>query len=1032
MKTKFTRILTLLLALIVQVSFAQEKTISGTVSDESGPLPGVTVLIKGTNQGTQSDFDGNYTIKSKVGDILEFSFIGMESKEIKVGASNNINVVLQSGNVLDEIVVTGVAGATSKKKLSVTVASVSAEELQNVPAGSAASALQGKVAGISVTNLGRPGQGATILLRGAANFYGSQAPLVIMDGIFVEGGLADINVDDIASFEIVKGASASSLYGSRAGNGVIVITSKRGSSEKTQITVRSEIGFSEIQNFVKTNQSHGYELASDFDQYVGQYTKYEGVTYGPNYQSVYAASGDNAVLGSRIESPDGYSDNPYGVYNDFQKEFFKKGENKTNYASISSGTDKSRVFFSSENTDAQGVLAETDGYSRNSVRLNADFYFNDWIKFSTSNNFIRLNDNSPGGGTDIYRIVSRLAPDANVLLPNPDGQPYYFKPDPWENEIDNPLYELYVRDAKAKQQRFLGGYKLNLKFAHNLNADIEYSFENDTYRYTNNNKYETYTTTGDDLGFGYSKGSLYKTSSMQLSQKAQATLNFSDAFGDLDVNAKLSYLLEGREYEQFDASGQNYLYSGLPTMDNFNNTDVTSSSHNEQVIAKNMFAIAGIVYKDRYILDGLVRRDGSSLFGENERWNNYYRVSGAYRISQDINIPGVQELKINAARGTSGQRPGFTWQYEQTGISGGTLSTDRIKGNPDLKPSLTTENEIGLNASFLNRFNLEFAYSNQVSSDQFMIVNLFAPANAGKNRQWQNVGDLESNTFELTLNSKIINTKDTKWNIGVNFTKSDSKITKLNAPEQQVGPNGLFLLREGTEFGSMFGRSFVTDLGTMANQLPDGMSISDYSVNSDGVVVETANIGTVDEKAIIEVDEAGIATFDKIGNQNADFRVGLTSNFSYKSFDFYMLWDWKKGGDIYNVNGQWTTISERNAMVDQAGKSDSEKKTRVYYGSLYDVNQNNAFWVEDGSFVKLKETSLTYRLPSKSLDQIANGFFDEVKLSLIGRNLLTFSDYKGWDPEIASYDANTQQYFSVDYGVYPNQTSYSFSLQLKF
>ena len=174
------------------------------------------------------------------------------------------------------------------------------------------------------------------------------------------------------------------------------------------------------------------------------------------------------------------------------------------------------------------------------------------------------------------------------------------------------------------------------------------------------------------------------------------------------------------------------------------------------------------------------------------------------------------------------------------------------------------------------------------------------------------------------------------------------------------------------------------------------------------------------------------ATLYKIGNQNADFRVGLTSNFSYKSFDFYMLWDWKKGGDIYNVNGQWTTISERNAMVDQAGKSDSEKKTRVYYGSLYDVNQNNAFWVEDGSFVKLKETSLTYRLPSKSLDQIANGFFDEVKLSLIGRNLLTFSDYKGWDPEIASYDANTQQYFSVDYGVYPNQTSYSFSLQLKF
>ena len=1032
MKTKYNGFLTLLLAFIVQFTFAQEKTISGTVSDETGPLPGVSVLIKGTTTGTESNFDGKYTISTNVGDVLTFSFVGMTSKEVTVGISDVINVTLTADNVLDEVVVTGVAGATSKKKLSVTVATVRAEDLEKVPAGSAASALQGKVAGVSVTNLGRPGQGATILLRGGANFYGSQAPLVIMDGIFIEGGLADINVDDIASFEIVKGASASSLYGSRAGNGVIVIISKRGSIGKTQVTVRSELGFSQITNFVTTNQSHGYELASDWEQFRGQYTKYDGVTYGPNYQSVYAASGDNAVSGATIESPDVYSDNPYGVYNDFQDLFFKQGVNKTNFASFSNGTDKSKVYFSTENTEADGVLAETDGYSRNSFRLNADFKFYDWLKFTTSSSFIKINDNSPGGGTDIYRIVSRLSPDANVTLDNPDGQPYWFKPDPWENEIDNPLYELYSRDAKAKQQRFLGGYKLNLRFSEHFNADVEYSFENDNYRYTNNRKYETYSTSGDDIGFGYNKGSLYKTSSLQLSQKAQATLNYAQRFQNLEIKGKLSYLAEDRQYEQFDASGQNYLYSGLPTLDNFNNTDVTASSHKESVRAQNMFAIAGIVYKDRYILDALFRRDGSSLFGANERWNNYYRVSAAYRITQDIEIPGIQEMKINIARGTSGQRPGFSWQYEQTGISGGSLSTNRIKGNPDLKPSLTTENEIGLNASFLNRFSLEFAYSNQVSSDQFMIVNLFAPANAGKNRQWQNVGDLESDTYEFTLNTKVVDAKDVKWNVGVNFTKTDSKITKLNAPEQQVGPSGLFLLREDTEFGSMFGRSFVTDLATMANQLPSGSSISDYVVNRDGVVVRADAIGTSAETAIIKVDEAGVAVFEKIGNQNADFRVGATSNFSYKNFDFYMLWDWKQGGDIYNVNGQWTTISERNAMVDQAGFPDSEKKVRSYYGSLYDVNQNNAFWVEDGSYVKLKETSISYTLNSDNLGKVASGFFDEIKFSLIGRNLLTFADYKGWDPEIANYDSGTQQYFSVDYGVYPNQTQYSMSVQFKF
>ena len=1029
MKTKFSGILTLLLAFVVQFTFAQEKTISGTISDQSGmPLPGVNIIVKGTTNGTQTDFDGNYNITANVGDVLVFTYVGLKTVEQTVGAANTINVTMEEdAAVLDEVVVTGVAGATSRKKLSVTVAKVSTEQIEKVPAGSAASALQGKVAGVSVTNLGRPGQGATLLLRGAANFYGSQAPLVLLDGVFVEGGLGDINVDDIESFEIVKGASASSLYGSRAGNGVISITSKRGKLGKSEITLRSEVGFSKINNYIETNQSHGYELASDWQSVQGQYTKYEGVTYPAGYQGVWAASGVNAVTGGRIESADGYSDNPYGVYNNFQDAFFKNGINTTNYASISSGNDKARVFFSTENTEAEGVLAETEGYTRNGLRLNADYYFNDWIKFTTSNAFIKLNDNSPGGGADVYRTIARLAPDAQLFVDNPDGQPYWYKPDPWESEISNPLYQLWNRDAKAKQQRFLGSYNLNLRLTDAVTAELEYAFESNNYRFTNHNKYTTYTTTGDPIGFGYSEGSLNKNSSFELSQKAQATINYSDTFGELEVKGKLSYLLEDRAYEQVSASGQNYLFRGLPTLDNFANADISASSNQNAERAQNMFVIGGVVYKDRYILDALFRRDGSSLFGENERWNNYYRVSGAYRITQDIEIPGVQELKLNFARGTSGQRPGFSWQYEQTALGGGTLSTNRIKGNPDLKPSLTTENEFGLNAQFLDRFTLEAAYSNQVSSDQFMIVSLFAPANAGKNRQWQNVGDLESNTIEVSLNSQILDTPDVKWNLGLNFTTVDSKITKLNAPEQQVGVNGLFLLREGIEYGSMYGRRFVTDLGTMANQLPSGMSIGDYSVNSDGVVVETSQIGTTGEAGIIEVDANGTPVFEKIGNQNADFNLGIVSNFSYKKLDFYMLWDWKQGGDIYNANGQWTTISERNAIVDQAGKPDSEKKTRVYYGSLYDVNQNNAFWVEDGTFVKLKEASVSYTFDSKQIP-----FLSSLKVSLIGRNLLTFSDYLGWDPEIANYDGGTQQYYSVDYGVYPNQSSYSMSVQIKF
>jgi len=275
--------------MVFQVTFAQ-MSVSGVVSDDAGiALPGATVQVVGTQNGVSTDFDGNYTIMANEGDVLSFSFVGFLSQEITVGNSSTVNVQLISSNELDEVVVTGVAGATSRKKLSVTVASLSAEEISKVPASSASGALLGKVAGVSIANIGNPGGGATIILRGATNFYGSQEPLVLVDGVTVEGGLDDINVDDIASIEIVKGASASALYGSRASNGVVVVSTKRGKKGVSQVTFRTETGFNKITNFIKTNQSHGWELAEDYLSAVGTYTKLEGMIYPAGYQSVYAS-----------------------------------------------------------------------------------------------------------------------------------------------------------------------------------------------------------------------------------------------------------------------------------------------------------------------------------------------------------------------------------------------------------------------------------------------------------------------------------------------------------------------------------------------------------------------------------------------------------------------------------------------------------------------------------------------------------------------------------------------------------------------
>lgn len=1032
MKTKFNGILTLFLALVVQISFAQEKTISGTVSDESGALPGVSILIKGTNKGTDTDFDGKYTIKANTGDVLVFSYLGYETVEKKVGSKSTINVTLaEGGEILDEIVITGVAGATSRKKLSVTVNKISEKDLENIPTTSAANALQGKVAGVTVTNFGQPGQGATIQLRGATNIFGSQSPLVIVDGVIVENGLQDINSDDIASYEVVKGASASALYGSRAGNGVIVITTKKGKVGKMQVTLKSEVGISKLNSFIELNNSHHYQLASDWQSAQGVYTKYAGVTYpsdynGSNYQN---------VSGARQEEEDYIADNPYGVYYNNQDQFFDAGINKNLYASVSTASENANLFLSIEKNNVGGILKNTGGYERNGVRLNGEFRVNEWLKISSRNQFVRSFDNTPGGGTGVFFDVSVMDPDVNLNAPNPDGQPYLYAPNTWASTVTNPLYPLYANPENRNDVKFSSALLTNIKFADWLNLDVEYAIESSDSRLKDYTPTTTWTGGGSraDLFATYSVGSYFISSYRNTSQKLQTTLNFKENFGeDLTVTGKLSYLLENSDYEYYYAQGNNAVASGRTiSLDNYTDTFIGSDENN--AVTNNYFAILGLDYKDRYIFDGMYRIDQSSLFGENHRTNDYFRASAAYRISKDVDIPGIQELKIHAAYGTAGQRPQYNWQYTRRTISSGIPSTSQTVGNPELRPSTTTEKEFGLNVDFLDRFSFEGVYSNAKTEDQFMLVDLFAPANEGSN-QFQNIGTVEFNTIELVLDAKIINNADLKWNTGVVFSTTTNEVTQLDISPRIEGPTDgeIFRLEEGVEFGTMYGRDFVRSLDQMANQLPTGKSISDYVVNADGVVVEAANIGTVYESAILKENADGSTWVGDVGNSTPDFNLGLRNTISYKGFDFYMLWDWKQGGDLYNRNGQWLTRDNRHAMIDQSGKAPGEQKTVNYYQSLYDVNQNNGFWVEDASFVKLREASIFYTLDSDKLKNVANGFFDSLRIGLTGNNLLTFTNYSGWDPEVQLYDGDTFQYYAVDYGVYPVSTSYTLSVTLKF
>ncbi|TFH39694.1 MAG: hypothetical protein E4G95_00420 [Bacteroidia bacterium] len=393
--------LTMLIALFVSLGtfslLAQTVQITGTVTNEQDgiPIPGVSVVVKGTTIGVVTAVDGSYSLNVPVGStVLSFSFIGMKPVDEVINGRSVIDVILESDILgMDEVVVTGVASMTPRKKLSITVDLVSEQQLKEVPATSAAGALQGKVSGVTIVQAnGRPGSAASIRLRGATTIGGSQAPLIIIDGVMLEGTLSDINVDDIESMEVVKGAAASSLYGSRAGNGVISIATKRGknlAAGQTTVTLRTEFGQSQVARKLPVSQHHVNRLEDDWAS-EDRYTRYYGVTtYGDLPSHTVQDSIGYVIGGSLTLDGDHYMDNPYGLVQDQLDLFYQPGDFNTNYVGISTNTGRTNFMVSFENSKQSGVVFKAEGYKRRNFRINIDHKFSDKLTFSTSNLIIK-------------------------------------------------------------------------------------------------------------------------------------------------------------------------------------------------------------------------------------------------------------------------------------------------------------------------------------------------------------------------------------------------------------------------------------------------------------------------------------------------------------------------------------------------------------------------------------------------------------------------------------------------------------------
>lgn len=1005
MRTKFNGIFTLLLVFFVQLIFAQQKTVSGTISDESGPLPGVTVMKKGTTQGTETNFDGEYSINTKVGDILVFSFVGLKTEEVVVGESNNITLVLQNDNFLEEIIVTGVATGTSTKKLGFTVSKVDGDLLEEVPAANASNALRGKVAGINIFQTQGDGS-ATVSLRGAKSVFGNSTPLILIDGIITNQSLGDINTQDIESIEIVKGAAASSMYGSRAAGGVIQILTKKGKrgEKNTTVTFRTEVGFNTLERRFPTSTKHPYLT-------------------NPDGTLILNSSGQAQT------DPDGLFDGDFNTTGLPAFDIYKNGLTEALYInqtlSLSGGGENFNYYISSDFNKDGGLVKIIDADKRSNLRANFDFSPNEKLSIGIRTSYTRdkWNTVTRGGRSSFWGSLLTFAPFVDVLEKDADGDYLLLPTGSIVQNIGsvNPWYRFATEKRERSDDRFVAGLNLDYNITDNLQASGSVTM--DKY-YFNDFRFRPigYKTTSPDPDLN--RGRIIHEDTRTLFSTASASLKYEANLSEkLKSIFTAKYLLEHQERYNKEISASGLTTANVYDIEKSDKDRRSMESTQSEINAQNYFLSADFDFQDKLILSGLIRRDGSSLFGANQRWQTYYRGSLAYRLTQDVSINNVQELKLRASYGTAGRRPGFSYQYEIANVDNGEIDFDQ-SGNPDLKPSENRELEFGVDVSFLDRFNLAITYSKSTIKNDF--INRELPKSISTfGRQWQNLGSVDANTFEFYLEGKVVQSESFNWKFGLAFDSSRSEITDLG--DLLPYSDDQYRIETGKEVGTIYGNwafKSISEINFDENgvptniyEMPNGITKNDLVVNNMGYVVVKSTIGTPEESVLMAQDDSGQLDVREIGRNTPDFKLGLTNTLKYKDFGLYFLLDYKHGGDTYNASTQDLLYQNRSSLQSIATEKGHHSNFAGNSSVLYNGNNYSSAFVENSTYLKVREIALSYNVNKEALGNV----FKDVKLSLVGRNLFTFTDYTGANPE-SSYE-----YYSS-----PLYRTFSTALILKF
>jgi len=593
----------------------------------------------------------------------------------------------------------------------------------------------------------------------------------------------------------------------------------------------------------------------------------------------------------------------------------------------------------------------------------------------------------------------------------------------------NPLYSLANEEYTLLRDRFLGSVSGRYRALSWLTLDANYGTDRLSAR-QRTYQFKGYLTSGSTPGTGFLSRDANNSVGWNSQVAGTATGDFFDA---VRTATRVAAIFEQRRGNFFETSASRLNVFAVPDLAAADRANVSVNSDDQLERNVNYLASQTLDIKDRYIIDAMLRRDGSSLFGAGNRWKNFYRVSGAWRVSEDFKIPGVQELKLRGGRGTAGLRPGFFDQYETYSVSGGQITKNQV-GNRDLRPAVATEDEFGLNLTFLDRFNLELVQANRITRGAFLNIPLSLAQSGGFRFRVENAADVSARTTEASLQADVLSGGALTYSAGLTLDRTRQRIDHLGRPPFRVGGPGqtgqgqdMYYYKQGEPLGIIYGTKWIRTFAELKENPANAAAVeANYTVNPLGYLVRTAAPGAL----IAYVNAAG-ENQHAIGNSNPDFNWGFSNNLRWRNFGLYALFDGQRGGDIYNFTKQWMFQDLRHGDMDMRGKPDAEKVPfAIFTQSLYAGLNSSDYFVEDASFVKLRELSVSYNvgdrlLGSTGLNRIVRG----AKVALIGRNLYTWTNYSGFDPDVvAGGDFN----FRVDGFRYPTFRTITGQVELTF